>query len=74
MKTSFKTMTVKAGLGIAAALAALAWSGCSIIPEATSDPTRFYVLSTHEAPATPLAGVTTTIYLRPIELATRRAR
>lgn len=69
MKTSFKTMTATAGLGLAAALAALMWSGCSILPEATSDPTRFYVLSTQEAPATPAAGVTTTVYLRPIEMA-----
>lgn len=70
MKISFKTMTARAGLGIAATLAALTWSGCSIIPEASADPTRFYVLSTQETPATPAAGVTTTVYLRPIELAT----
>lgn len=70
MKTSFsfKSISARAGIGLAAALAALAWSGCSIIPEATSDPTRFYVLSTQEAPAA-AASVSTTVYLRPIEMA-----
>ncbi|HEY1108299.1 MAG TPA: ABC-type transport auxiliary lipoprotein family protein [Opitutaceae bacterium] len=71
MKTSFsfKSLTARTGLGLAVALAALAPSGCSIIPEATSDPTRFYVLSTQEAPAAAAASVSTTVYLRPIEMA-----
>lgn len=69
MKTPCKITTARAALGLAAALAALAWSGCSILPEAAADPTRFYVLSTQEAPAASAASVATTVYLRPIELA-----
>jgi uncharacterized lipoprotein YmbA len=42
--------------------------GCSLWPEAKSDPTRFYVLSTSAAGATPRAGAPT-VQLRPIELA-----
>jgi hypothetical protein len=52
--------------GVAAALAFAA--GCSILPVAQPDPTRYYVLSP-VANATPSAEASPTIVLRPVELA-----
>lgn len=46
----------------------LAVAGCSIVPEAKTDPMRFYVLSTAAAGATPPAGAPT-VQLREVELA-----
>jgi len=55
---------------VCASLAALSLSGCKILPEASSDPTRYYVLSapaTAELSAAKTVG-TRQIGLRPIEL------
>src|SRR5687767_2302612 len=46
----------------------LATAGCSLLPEAQSDPTRFYVLSTAATGAVPQANAPA-IYLREVELA-----
>jgi uncharacterized lipoprotein YmbA len=55
---------------VCASLAALLLGGCKILPEASSDPTRYYVLSgpaTAELSASKPAG-TRQIGLRPVEL------
>jgi len=53
----------------AAGIGLLATAGCQILPEAQSDPTRFYVLSsTAAAGAVPAAG-TPVVQLRPVEVA-----
>lgn len=54
---------------MAASLAAglLALAGCSL-PQAESDPTRFYVLSTATAP-TPVVAAAPTVHLAPVEVA-----
>lgn len=53
---------------IAAGIGLLATAGCQILPEAQSDPTRFYVLATAAAGAAPAAG-TPVVQMRPIEVA-----
>jgi uncharacterized protein len=50
------------------AVGLLAVGGCSLWPEAQSDPTRFYVLSTAATAVTPTANAPT-VQLRPVELA-----
>ncbi len=50
------------------AVALLAAAGCSIVPEAKTDPMRFYVLATAAAGATPAASAPT-VQLREVELA-----
>ncbi|MES2695853.1 MAG: PqiC family protein [Verrucomicrobiota bacterium] len=78
--TTMDTKTTRGGVwrvGAAMALAAataMGLAGCSIIPEATSDPTRFYVLSTPAgadgvAAAGTGSGSAPSIYLRPVEVA-----
>ena len=48
----------------------LAFAGCSILPQAQTDPTRFYVLSTPAAaPAFEPGAKAPAIHLRPVELA-----
>ena len=52
------------------AVACLLLSGCSIpLPQAESDPTRFYVLSPSGGPAVAPAAGAPSIHLRPIEIA-----
>jgi uncharacterized protein len=48
-------------------LICLATTGCSLLPEAQSDPTRFYVLSTAAAGAVPQANAPA-VHLREVEL------
>ncbi len=57
--------------GCLAAVAALWLGGCSLLPQAQSDPTRFYVLSTSVtgAPVTSAAAKAPVVHLRPVELA-----
>jgi uncharacterized lipoprotein YmbA len=57
--------------GCLAAVAALWLGGCSLLPQAQSDPTRFYVLSTSvaSAPATSAGAKAPVVHLRPVELA-----
>lgn len=45
--------------------------GCSLLPQAQSDPTRFFLLSTVPGPASPAAATTKApiLHLRPVELA-----
>ncbi len=50
------------------AAALLAWAGCSIVPEAKTDPMRFYVLATAAAGSAPAAGAPA-LQLRDVELA-----
>lgn len=50
------------------ALGLLMLAACNIIPEAQSDPTRFYVLST-SATAGDVTGKGPAVHLRPVELA-----
>lgn len=54
------------GLGVGFSLALSA--GCQILPEAQSDPTRFYVLSAAAAAATPAAGAPV-VRVRAVEVA-----
>ncbi|MDP3073091.1 MAG: ABC-type transport auxiliary lipoprotein family protein [Opitutaceae bacterium] len=51
-----------------AAAGLLAAAGCSIVPEAKTDPMRFYVLATAAAGATPVASAPA-VQLREVELA-----
>ncbi len=53
---------------VLAAACLLAAAGCSIVPEAKTDPMKFYVLSTAAAGATPPAGAPN-VQLREVELA-----
>jgi uncharacterized lipoprotein YmbA len=46
----------------------LSLAACNIVPEAQTDPTRFYVLSTTSAPVAPM-GKGPAVHLRPVELA-----
>lgn len=56
--------------GCLAAVAALWLGGCSLLPQAQSDPTRFYVLSSTVAgAAAPVAAKAPVVHLRPVELA-----
>jgi len=69
MKSSRPSFLLQTGL-VCASLAALFAGGCKILPEASSDPTRYYVLS-EPAGAELLATKTTgthQIGLRPVEL------
>ena len=52
----------------AAGIGLLATAGCQILPEAQSDPTRFYVLSSAAAGAASTAGAPV-VQLRPVEVA-----
>ena len=51
-----------------AAVSALAVGGCSLLPQAQLDPTRFYLLSSSGAPAAAPAGAPA-VMLRPVEVA-----
>jgi uncharacterized lipoprotein YmbA len=57
--------------GCLAAVAALWLGGCSLLPHAQSDPTRFYVLSTSvaSAPVTSAGAKAPVVHLLPVELA-----
>ena len=50
------------------AAALLLSAGCTLLPEARPDPTRFYVLTGASSPVL-AAGATTAVQLRPIEVA-----
>jgi uncharacterized protein len=55
---------------LSSAFGLLAVAGCNLVPEAQSDPTKFYVLSTPEiAPPPPAEAKAPVIHLRPVELA-----
>jgi len=53
---------------LSSALALVIVAGCNLVPEAQSDPTRFYVLSTPAAAAA-VAAKGPAVHLRPVELA-----
>jgi len=53
--------------GLWAALCVLASTGCSLLPQAQPDPTRFYVLSTTAAGAVPQPNAPS-VHLREVEL------
>lgn len=56
--------------GIWIGLAGLLLGGCSLLPQAQTDPTRFYVLSAlGGAPVVPAAARAPVVHLRPVELA-----
>ncbi len=54
---------------LCATLLFLATAGCNIVPEAQTDPTRFYVLSTPALAPAETAGKAPAVHLRPVELA-----
>lgn len=55
---------------VASVLTFWAATGCSIIPEAKEDPTRFYVLTSASPAAAPVANASVpALHLRPIQLA-----
>lgn len=55
---------------LALGLSLLAVAGCSLpLPQATSDPTRYYLLSAPALPASPAAAAAPVIRIRPVELA-----
>lgn len=63
-------MRGKFALSFMAGATALLLGGCSLLPQAQTDPTRFFVLSaTTAAPIAPPAGRTPVVHLRPVELA-----
>jgi uncharacterized lipoprotein YmbA len=60
----------KMGAGLLALSAVLMFSGCSFLPQAQVDPTRFFVLSAMTEAAAPApAGKAPVVHLRPVELA-----
>ncbi len=65
-------MNARAGLltcFLPAALALLLTAGCSLVPEAKPDPTRFYVLSTPTGAGAPAAAGAPVVHLKSVELA-----
>lgn len=55
-------------VAVMGALVGLALAGCSVLPEASVDPTRYYVLSGPAAVVAPQAEAPA-VYLRPVEVA-----
>lgn len=71
MKTTRATALRRLAAGLLAGAAGLLVGGCSLLPQAQVDPTRFYIL-TSTPPATPVPAATgqaPVVYLRPVELA-----
>lgn len=58
----------RAGTALAALTLLLVTAGCSLLPEAKPDPTRYYVLAASAATAAAPAGAPV-VHLRPVELA-----
>jgi uncharacterized lipoprotein YmbA len=56
--------------GVLAGVVGLVLGGCSLLPQAQTDPTRFFVLSAQSgAPEAAPAGKSPVVHLRPVELA-----
>lgn len=56
--------------GVLAGVAGLVLGGCSLLPQAQTDPTRFFVLSVQSVtPEAAPAGKSPVVHLRPVELA-----
>ena len=63
-------LRAKLGLGLLAVAGGLLLGGCSLLPQAQPDPTRFFVLSTmNGTPITAPAGKAAVVHLRQVELA-----